>query len=175
MMGCVIKPLLFVLVIEMILHSADVNTNEITGSPMKAFMGDVTLVTESRSHMEQLVTRLRELFIWATMKIKLSKCYSLSILKGNCREIKFSVDGNEIPTICNKSVKSLGCCYSLPLTDRHCWQDQSKLQKDGLRSIDKYDLLKNIKFGIFILDKFLNHHGQFKYSYQLEKLKQWSG
>ena len=37
---------------EMILRSAEVNSNEITGLSMKAFMDDVTLVAESRSHME---------------------------------------------------------------------------------------------------------------------------
>ena len=119
MMGCVISPLLFVLVMEMILRSADVNTNQITRPSMKAFVDDVTLIAESRSLMEQLVTCLQELFKWAAMKIKPSKCRSLSLLKGNCKEIKFSVSGNEIPTIREKSVKSLGRCYSLPLTDRH--------------------------------------------------------
>ena len=117
MMGCVISPLHFVLVMEMILRSADVNTNQITGPPMKAFMDDVTLIAESRSHMEQLVTRLQELFKWVTMKIKPSKFRSLSLLKGNCEEIKFSVSGNEITTIREKSVKSLGRCHSLPLID----------------------------------------------------------
>ena len=83
MMGCVISPLLFVLVMEMILRSADVNTNQITGPSMKAFMDDITLIAESRSHMEQLVTRLQRLFKWAAMRIKPSKCRSLSLLKGN--------------------------------------------------------------------------------------------
>ena len=92
---------------EMILRSADVNTNQITGPSMKAFMDDVTLIAESRSHMEQLVTRLQELFKWAAIKIKPSKCRSLSLLKGNCKEIKFSIDGNEILTIREKSAKSL--------------------------------------------------------------------
>ena len=115
MMDCVISLLLFVLVMEMILRSADVNTNQITGPSTKSFMDDVTLIAECRSHMEQLVTRLQEVFKWAAIKIKPSKCQSLSLLKGNCKEIKFSVSGNEIPTICKKSVKSLGRCYSLPL------------------------------------------------------------
>ena len=52
MIGCDISPLLFVLVMEMILRSADVNSNQITGPSMKAFMDDVTLIAESRSHME---------------------------------------------------------------------------------------------------------------------------
>ena len=99
-MGCVISSLLFVLVIEMILCSADVNTNQITGPSMEAFMDDVSLTAESRSHMEKQVTRLQELFKWAAMKIKPSIFRSLSLLKGKCKKIKFSVNGNEIPTIC---------------------------------------------------------------------------
>ena len=61
---------------EMILRSADVNTYQITGPSMKAFIDDVTLIAESRSHMEQLVTHLQELFKWAAIKIKPSKCRS---------------------------------------------------------------------------------------------------
>ena len=95
MMGCVIFPLLIVLIMEMILRSAEVNTNEITGPPMKAFMDDVTLVTKSRSHMEQLVTRLQDFFKQAAMKIKPLECRSSSIIKGNYRQIKFSVDGTK--------------------------------------------------------------------------------
>ena len=56
MMGCFISPLLFVLVMEMILRCADVNTNQITGPSLKAFMDDVTLIAVSSSHREQLVT-----------------------------------------------------------------------------------------------------------------------
>ena len=74
MMGCVISPLLFVLVREMILSSADVNTNQISGPSMKAFKDGVTLMAESRSQIQELVTRLQELFKWAAMKIKPSKC-----------------------------------------------------------------------------------------------------
>ena len=74
MLGFVISPLLFVLVMEIILRSAYVNSNQITGPSMKAFMDDVTLIAESRSHMEQLLTRLQEPFKWTAMKIKPSKC-----------------------------------------------------------------------------------------------------
>ena len=102
MMACVISPLLFVLVMEMILRSAEGCYEN------KAF--------------------------------KVPK-----LLKGNCKEIKFSVDRNEIPMIHEKSVKSLGRCYSLPLTDRHLWQDLRKQLQVGLRSIDKCDLMNKDK------------------------------
>ena len=46
-MRCVISPLLFVLVMEMILCSTEVNANKITGLSMKTFMEDLTLAAES--------------------------------------------------------------------------------------------------------------------------------
>ena len=53
MMRCVIS--LFILVMKLVLGSAEINTHDITGPSMKAFMDDVIPVTESNSHMEQLV------------------------------------------------------------------------------------------------------------------------
>ena len=95
--------------------------------------------------MEQLVRHLQELFKWPAMKIKPSKCRCLSLLKANSKEIKFSVCGNEIPTIQEKSAKGLGRCYSLPLTDRHRWQDLRKQLQNGVRSIDECDLMNQDK------------------------------
>ena len=46
-----------------------------------------------------------------------------------------------------KSVKSLGRCYSLPLTDRHRWQNLGKQLQVGLHSIDKCDLINKDKIG----------------------------
>ena len=175
-MGSVISPLLFVLVMEMILRSADVNTNEITGPSMKAFMDDITLIAECRSHMEKLVTRLQELFKWAAMEIKLSKCRSLSLPKENCKEIKFSVSGNEIPTIHEKSVKSLGRCYSRPLIDRHRWQNLRKQQQDGLRSMDKCDLMNKDKIWCIYFGLIPKLAWPLQiYEVPLTNLKPWSG
>ena len=70
MMGGIISPLLLVLEMEMILRCSEGNSYEKTGSSMEAFMYDVTLVAESRSHIEQLLTCLQKLFKWAAMKIR---------------------------------------------------------------------------------------------------------
>ena len=145
MMGCVISTLIFVLVMEMLLHSTKDTTSKKTVPSMKAFMDDVTVISESKSHMEKLLKRRQELFKWAVMKVKPSKSRSLFIIKGKCQEIKFAINNNVIPTIHEKSVKSLCRCYSLPLTDRHRWQDLLKLLKDGLLSIYKCDLIAKDK------------------------------
>ena len=44
-----------------------------------------------------------------------------------------------------KKTLSLGRCYSLQLTDSHHWQDLRKQLPDGLRSIDKCDLMSKNK------------------------------
>ena len=80
-MGCVISPLIFVLVMEMLLHSTENTTSKETVLSMKAFMDDVTVISESKSHMEKLLKRLQELFKWAIMKIKPPESRSLFIIK----------------------------------------------------------------------------------------------
>ena len=136
---------------EMILCSAEVNTNEITGPSLRAFMDDVTLVAESRFHIEQLVTHLQQLFKWVAMKIKPEKCHSFTIIEGNCREIKFFVDRNKIPTIRKEALRV--SVTATPYHGHH-WQDLSKLLKEGLCYPDKCDLLNKDKvmciyFGLF--------------------------
>ena len=60
-----ISSLIFVLVVEMLLRSTKDTTSKKTVLSMKAFMDDVTVITEWKSHMEKLLKRLQELFKWA--------------------------------------------------------------------------------------------------------------
>ena len=93
---------------EMLSRSTKDTTSKKTVPSMKAFIDDVAVISESKSHMEKLLKRLQELFKWAVMKIKPSKSRSLSTIKGKCQEIKFAIDNNVILTIRkNKSVKNL--------------------------------------------------------------------
>ena len=121
MMGCVISPLIFVLVMEMLLRSTEDTTRNKTIPCMKAFMDDVTVISESKSHMEKRLKCLQELLKWAEMKIKPSKSRSLSIIKGRSQEIKFAIDDKIIPTIHEKKREKL--------TDCHRWQDLLKQLK----------------------------------------------
>ena len=97
MMECVIAPLIFVLVMDMLLRSTKDTTSKKTVPSMKGLMVDVTVISESKSHMEELLKRLQELSKWAVLKINPSKSFSLSIIKGRCQEIKFAINDNVIP------------------------------------------------------------------------------
>ena len=91
---------------EMLLRSTEDTTSKKTIPSMKAFMDDVTVIAESKSHIEKLLKCLQEIFKWAVMNIKPSKCRSLSIIKRRCQEIKFAIDDNVIPTIRKKALKA---------------------------------------------------------------------
>ena len=71
--GCVISALIFDLVIEMLLRSTKDTTSKKTVPSIKALMDYVTVISESKSHMEKLQKRLQELFKWAVMKVNLLK------------------------------------------------------------------------------------------------------
>ena len=61
MMGCVITPLIFILVMEMLLHSNEDTTSNKTVQSMKVFMDDMTVISELKSHMEKLLKCRQEL------------------------------------------------------------------------------------------------------------------
>ena len=63
MVECVLfSPLFFVLLMKMILLCAEDNTYKKTVPSMKTFIDEINLIVESRSHIEQKVTRLQEFF-----------------------------------------------------------------------------------------------------------------
>ena len=53
------------------------------------------------------------------MKAKPKKSRSASIVKGKVQDIHFTIGGDQIPTIKEQPVKSLGQLYAVQLTDRH--------------------------------------------------------
>ena len=79
---------------EMLPPSTKDTTSKKTVPSMKAFMDDVTVISELKSLMEKLLKRLQQLFQRAVMKIKPSKSRSIFIIKGRCLEIKFAIDNN---------------------------------------------------------------------------------
>ena len=62
MMGCVISPLIFIFVMEMLLHSTEDTTSKKTVPSMKAFMDNMTVISESKLHMGKMLEHLQELF-----------------------------------------------------------------------------------------------------------------
>ena len=71
------------------------------------------------------------------MKIKPSKCRSISIVKGKLTHLRFHIGEEPIPTVSKKPVKSLGRWYDASLKDKDQVDQLRKEVASGLASIDR--------------------------------------
>ena len=153
--GCTISVIWFILVMEMLLMSANFEEHHAQlRSPMKAFMDDVTLLAKNCQEMDDVLERLNGLIAWSRMKFKAKKSRSLTFRKGKQIQRRFKIGGDRIPTIKEEPVKSLGRLYSGNLTDRHEGVQIQKQAEEGLASIQRSNLPGKFKvwclqFGLY--------------------------
>ena len=139
--GCSISVIWFILVMKMLLRSADCQEEKAkVRSPKKAFMDDVTLLTRDVDTMQSILIRLDQLITWSRMKFKAKKSRSLTIQKGKQRQQKFTIAGEQMPTVKEQPVKSLGSWYSGTLSDRSQGVAIMQQAEHGLKAIDRTKL-----------------------------------
>ena len=151
--GCTISVILFVLVMEMILKSTDVE-GLVVKAPLKAFMDDITVLSEVEAATRRVLKRLDDLITWSRMKFKAKKSRSCSLREGKMKQIKFSIAGDPMPTVKEKPVKSLGRWYAGNLTDRSRGVEVYNQALEGLASIEHSNLAGKFKlwclqFGLY--------------------------
>ena len=82
-------------------------------APIRAYMDNVTTLTTTAPCPRQMLAKLNDNLKWARMKP--CKCRGVSISKGKLVEESFYIDGEVIPSIVEKQVKSLGRWYNSTL------------------------------------------------------------
>ena len=151
MAGCTISPLAFTMAMEVIIRASKwvVKGERLKSgerlTPIRAYMDDTTTLTTSIPCTKRLLNKLQENIANARMKIKPSKSRSISIIKGKLKEIRFFIDKEPIPTISEKSVKSLGRLYDAKLKDTCMAAELRKTVIEGLASINKTSLPGKLK------------------------------
>lgn len=154
--GCTISVIWFILVMEMILRSTDFTEERaMVKSPKKAFMDDITLLSKGPDAMLKGLMRLEELIRWARMKFKARKSRSLTFVKGVQKEIKYKIADEEMPTVREEPVKSLGRWYAGTLSDKSKGIEIQRQTEDGLQAIDTTKLPGKFKiwllqFGLYL-------------------------
>ena len=139
--GCTISVIWFILVMEMLLRSTDCSEETAkVRAPKKAFMDDVTLLTRETETMQKVLNQLDELITWSRMKFKAKKSRSVTFHKGKQKQHKFTIAGEQMPTIKEEPVKSLGRWYAGTLSDRSRGVEVMKQAEDGLKAIDRTKL-----------------------------------
>ncbi|GFN83892.1 reverse transcriptase [Plakobranchus ocellatus] len=117
-MGCTISPTLFIMAVEVILKAAEGSAGpaNLSGGcsmpPLKAFMDDTTIICSKEDDTRRMLARLDDLMSWYRVEFKPKKSRSLSIRRGKVDEdTTFTVAEQQIPTVSQEPVKSLGRWY----------------------------------------------------------------
>ena len=90
--------------------------------------------------MQKVLNQLDELITWSRMKFKAKKSRSVTFHKGKQKQHKFTIAGEQMPTIKEEPVKSLGRWYAGTLSDRSRGVEVMKQAEDGLKAIDRTKL-----------------------------------
>ncbi|GFS07705.1 reverse transcriptase [Elysia marginata] len=123
-MGCTISPILIVMAMEVILKAAEGSAGpaNLGGGcsmpPLKAFMDDTTIICSKEEETRRMLALLDTLMAWCRMKFKPKKSRSLSIRNGKIEEaVTFTAAEQQIPTVSQEPVKSLGRWYDSSMKD----------------------------------------------------------
>ncbi|KAJ3592260.1 hypothetical protein NHX12_007388 [Muraenolepis orangiensis] len=148
--GCTISVTLFSLAMNMLTKSAEPEcrgprTNSGQRQPPRAFMDDLTVMTESVPGCWSILKGLEELVEWARMRFKPAKSRSMVLRKGKVVDkFRFYIADTAIPSISEKPVKSLGKVFDTTSIQSTC----SEL--DGwLKSVDKSGLPGKFKAWVY--------------------------
>ncbi|KAJ3605395.1 hypothetical protein NHX12_027442, partial [Muraenolepis orangiensis] len=154
--GCTISVTLFSLAMNMLTKSAEpecrgprMNSGQ-RQPPIRAFMDDLTVMTESVPGCRWILKGLEELVEWARMRFKPAKSRSMVLRKGKLVDkFRFNIADTAIPSISEKPVKSLGKVFDCSLRDTTSIQSTCTELDGWLKSVDKSGLPGKFKAWVY--------------------------
>ncbi|KAK7880264.1 hypothetical protein WMY93_030631 [Mugilogobius chulae] len=154
--GCTISVMLFSLAMNMIVKSAEPECRGPKSKsgqrqpPIRAFMDDLTVTTESVSGCRWILQGLQKLVKWARMNFKPAKSRSMVLRKGSVdSKFQFSIAGTAIPTISEKPVQSLGKVFDSSLKDTESIKVTIASLDTWLKAVDRSGLPGKFKAWIY--------------------------
>ena len=145
--GCTVSVILFVMAINILLKTAmkecrgPKSLSGIRQPSSRAFMDDMTVITEKAIGVRWILRKLEVLIEWARMRFKAKKSRSLVIIKGKVDDsYRFNIQGEPIPSISSNAIKCLGKWYEESLNDKNSINRFEDQVKKGLKAIDKCEL-----------------------------------
>ncbi|XP_063056078.1 uncharacterized protein LOC134450153 [Engraulis encrasicolus] len=154
--GCTISVTLFSLAMNMLTKSAEpecrgprMNSGQ-RQPPIRAFMDDLTVTTESVPGCRWILKGLEKMMEWARMRFKPAKSRSMVLRRGKVEDkFRFNITGTAIPTITEKPVKSLGKVFDSSLKDATSIQTTCAELEGWLKAVDKSGLPGKFKAWVY--------------------------
>lgn len=145
--GCTLSVVLFSASMYVLVKAAEkeckgpVMSSGTKQPPTRAFMDDLTVTTKSLIEGRWMLNALETLIKWARMKFKPAKSRSLVLKKGKVsNRFRYEVQGEVIPTITDKPVKSLGKWFNESLKDVTVIKEVVEQLEEWLKIVDKSGL-----------------------------------
>ena len=116
--GCTVSIILFLAAVNFLIEFVcrDYSCDDLT--PMKAFMDDMFLMSDSIDQSKTLLDRCVTALTWAGMDFRASKSRSIVIFRGKLvEESPFTIKGERIPSIHERPIRFLGRQISSTLND----------------------------------------------------------
>ena len=116
----------------------------------RGFMDDLTLMSLTVKGARLLLQHAIVVLKWARMQTKATKSRSCVVKSGRCMNVKpFEVNGEEIKSIQQKPVKSLGRWIDGDLSDRKARVELEEKFQKGMKDLDKALVTGMMKLWIF--------------------------
>ncbi|XP_028310814.1 uncharacterized protein LOC114468234 [Gouania willdenowi] len=154
--GCTISVTLFSLAMNMLIKSVEpecrgpLSKSRQRQPPIRAFMDDLTVMTESVSGCRWILKGLEKVMDWTRMRFKPAKSRSMVLRKGKVKDkFRFNITGTAIPTITEKPVKSLGKVFDSSLRDTTSIQLTCTALDGWLKSVGKSGLPGKFKAWVY--------------------------
>ena len=145
--GCTISVILFAAAMYMVIRSVEkksrgpVTASSTKQPPIRAFMDDLTITTRTVIEARWTLQELANIIKWAHMKFKPTKSRSLVLKKGKVEnKYRFKVEDQTIPTVTEKTVKSLGKMFVHNLNDIEAVKETRKQVTNWMEAIDRSGL-----------------------------------
>lgn len=155
MAGCTISVVLFIMAMNLIIKGGEQQckgpkaNNGTRHPPCRAFMDDITIMTQSAQGTRWVLAGLEKMTNWARMHFKAKKSRSLVIYKGTLSKMRFTVQREIIPSIQEERIKCLGKFFDESLKDVNNTNDVITELKKWLKTIESCHLLGRFKTWCF--------------------------